>query len=479
MEDTDRERCSIHSEYHIIGSLKALGITFDNTDLSIGSYPSQYNNAVNNLYTSYIMKLVEDGHAYYAFDTKDDLDSMRLLSKNAGNIATKYDYNLRKKMNNSLTLSADDTKKMIELGEYVIRFKTPDTPKYVIVKDEIRGKVNVSSAELDDKVLFRVSKKFSNMDGMPTYHLANIVDDHIAGVTHVIRGEEWLPSAPTHSLIYDAFGWERPIYAHLPLILRPDGKGKLSKRDGAKFGCPVYVMSYADVNTMDLYEGLLGAGFIPEGIINFLVLLGWNPGGNKEFMSIQDIIENFDLKRVNKSGARFDYDKAKWLNGKHMESNLEDMTDIVCMSEVNNFAFKMSDDYKPYARKACDSILQGCKTTREMLSKVEIYYRAHRSFDTKSIERLKIDFNDLSRILFEKMLTLSKESYVDHDILSKDFENLCIDTGHDIKIGRSLIRMVVTGRYTGPKLFDMLCILGKNAVDHRIKMSLSLLEPIL
>jgi glutamyl-tRNA synthetase len=478
LEDTDRDRCSLNSEYHIIGSLRAVGIKFDNTTLQgiESGYPTQYRNAKSNLYTPYINKLVEEGKAYYAFDTKEDLDRMREAAKASGTVAQKYDYLLRMRMKNSLTLSAEETSKMLSLGEYVIRFKTPERPIYVTVKDEIRGKVNVSTAELDDKVLFRVSKNFADMDGMPTYHLANIVDDHIAGVTHVIRGEEWLPSVPLHALIHDAFGWERPVYAHLPLILRPDGKGKLSKRDGAKFGFPVYVMSYSDDSAMDVYDGLLDVGFTPSGIVNFLALLGWNPGGNREYMTMEDMIANFDLKRVNKAGARFDYDKAKWLNGKHMEANLEEMTNVVCMSKVNKFAFLQKDNYQIYAKAACESILQGCKTTEEMLSKVEIYYRSHRNFDPKSLERIKAEYTDVSRGLFEKMMEFDASLYGDHEKLSLAFEELSLNMGHDLKSARGLLRIVVTGRYTGPKLFEMLCILGKAATDHRLKTSLTLLE---
>lgn len=477
LEDTDRDRCSKESEYHILGSLKAVGIIFDDADVrSGGTYVSQYNNAQGNLYTPYIKQLLDEGKAYYAFDTKDELEEMRRLAKDSGNISPKYDYLMRKRMKNSLTLSKEVVEEMLKMGEYVVRFKTPDSPTYVVVKDEIRGKISVSTAELDDKVLFRVSKNFATMDGMPTYHLANIVDDHIAGVTHVIRGEEWLPSLPFHALVYDSFGWNRPTYAHLPLILRPDGRGKLSKRDGAKFGFPVYVMKYADPNAMDVYEGLLDIGFTPSGIINFLALLGWNPGGNREFMTMADMIEHFDLKRVNKAGARFDFDKAKHINGKHMEANIDKMVDVICMSEVNTYAFLQKDNYVPYAKSACETILQGCKTTLEMLRKVEIYYRAHRDFDDKSKERLKTDFTDLSKNLFEKMTELSATSYTDYTVLEADFEKLCMNLGHDLKTGRGLIRIMVTGRYTGPKLFEMLCILGKTAVDHRLKISLALLE---
>src|SRR5688572_19828613 len=267
------------------------------------------------MYMEYAMKLVNDGHAYYAFDTAEELDAMRERLKAAKVATPQYNSITRNTMKNSLTLPEDEVKQRLESGvPYVIRLKVPRKEE-IRLKDLIRGWVMVHSSSIDDKVLMK-------SDGMPTYHLANIVDDHLMGITHVIRGEEWLPSAPLHVLLYRYFGWEdtMPEFAHLPLLLKPDGNGKLSKRDGDKFGFPVFPLQWTDPFTNETSMGYRESGYLPDAFVNFLAFLGWNPGTQQEIFSMQELIEAFSVERIGKSGTKFDQAKVKWYNEQYLRA---------------------------------------------------------------------------------------------------------------------------------------------------------------
>ncbi|MFN3876165.1 MAG: glutamate--tRNA ligase, partial [Flavobacteriales bacterium] len=311
IEDTDQTRYVPGAEDYIRESLEWCGLIPDESPWAGGPYGPYRQSERKAIYKQYADELIAKDKAYYAFDTPEELDAMRARLQAAGAAAPAYNAVTREHMKNSLTLSADEVQERLGRGEpYVVRLKVP-RQREVRFEDLIRGWVVVHSSNIDDKVLFK-------SDGMPTYHLANIVDDHLMRITHVIRGEEWLPSAPLHVLIYEAFGWERPAFAHLPLILRPDGNGKLSKRDGDRLGFPVFALDWVDPASGEKSSGYREKGYFPEAFINMLALLGWNPGGDLELMSLEQMVEHFDLKRVHKSGARFDPEKTKWFNQQYL-----------------------------------------------------------------------------------------------------------------------------------------------------------------
>lgn len=309
IEDTDSNRYVPGAEEYIVESFRWLGIEFDE-GVSFGGDKGPYRQSERrDIYKVYVKQLLDAGKAYIAFDTPEELDAKRAEVENF-----QYDARTRGMMRNSLTLPAEEVKRLIDSGvQYVVRFKI-EPGEDVHVDDIIRGDVKINSSILDDKVLYK------SADELPTYHLANIVDDHLMEITHVIRGEEWLPSAPLHVLLYRAFGWEdtMPRFAHLPLLLKPDGKGKLSKRDGDRLGFPVFPLEWHDPKSGDVSSGYRESGYLPEAVINFLALLGWNPGTDQELLSMQELIEQFDLSKCSKSGAKFDYVKGQWFNREYL-----------------------------------------------------------------------------------------------------------------------------------------------------------------
>lgn len=309
IEDTDSNRYVPGAEEYIIESFRWLGIEFDE-GVSFGGDKGPYRQSERrDIYKVYVKQLLDAGKAYIAFDTPEELDAKRAEVENF-----QYDARTRGMMRNSLTLPAEEVQHLIDSGvQYVVRFKI-EPGEDVHVDDIIRGDVKINSSILDDKVLYK------SADELPTYHLANIVDDHLMEITHVIRGEEWLPSAPLHVLLYRAFGWEdtMPRFAHLPLLLKPDGKGKLSKRDGDRLGFPVFPLEWHDPKSGDVSSGYRESGYLPEAVINFLALLGWNPGTDQELLSMQELIEQFDLSKCSKSGAKFDYVKGQWFNREYL-----------------------------------------------------------------------------------------------------------------------------------------------------------------
>ena len=316
IEDTDSQRFVPGAEDYIIEALTWLGIKFDEGVSFGGNYGPYRQSERREIYKKYVDQLLNDGHAYIAFDTPAELEEKR---KEIANF--QYDASTRSQMRNSLTLSPEEVQSLIESGhQYVVRAKI-EPNEDIHVNDLIRGEVVINSSILDDKVLYK------SADQLPTYHLANIVDDHLMEVTHVIRGEEWLPSAPLHVLLYRFFGWEdtMPSFAHLSLLLKPEGNGKLSKRDGDRLGFPVFPLEWHDPKTGDVSSGYRESGYFPEAVVNFLALLGWNPGNDQEVMSMDDLIRLFDLSRCSKSGAKFDYEKGRWFNHHYLleKSNTE------------------------------------------------------------------------------------------------------------------------------------------------------------
>lgn len=311
IEDTDSNRFVPGAEDYIIESFKWLGIEFDEGVSFGGNYGPYRQSERRDIYRKYVRQLLDAGKAYIAFDTPEELNAKREAVQNF-----QYDARTRMGMRNSLVLGAEETQRLIDAGEqYVVRFKV-EPGEEVHVQDIIRGDVKIMSDILDDKVLYK------SADDLPTYHLANIVDDHLMEISHVIRGEEWLPSAPLHVLLYRAFGWAdtMPAFAHLPLLLKPDGKGKLSKRDGDRLGFPVFPLEWHDPKSGEVSSGYRESGYLPQAVINFLALLGWNPGTDQEILSMQELVEQFDLSKCSKSGAKFDYVKGQWFNREYILS---------------------------------------------------------------------------------------------------------------------------------------------------------------
>lgn len=352
IEDTDQERLVQGAENYIISALKWCGIE-PNEGIGFGEGPHapyrQSERKSEGIYVQYARQLIDSGHAYYAFDTPQELDEMRKRLEAAKAKSTSYNAISRQNMKNSLTLSEDEVKRRIENGDpYVVRIKIPRNEE-VRLKDIIRGWVVVNSNELDDKVLFK-------SDGMPTYHLANIVDDYMMRVTHVIRGEEWLPSAPLHVLLYRYLGWEEvmPEFAHLPLLLRPDGNGKLSKRDGDRLGFPVFPLSGSlpdpKTGALETFTGYRENGYFPEAFVNMLALLGWHPSGNEEILSIEEMIKEFSLERVSKSGAKFDPEKTKWFNQQYLRKRTPEQLAEAWMPELTEKGF---GNDKTYVAQVC------------------------------------------------------------------------------------------------------------------------------
>jgi len=337
IEDTDQTRFVEGAEDYIVRSFDWCGIKFDEGVHVGGDFGPYKQSERSDIYRKYIQILLDKGMAYYAFDTPEELDALRKKHEEEKTTFI-YDSKSRMQLRNSLSLTKEESEELIQNGTaYVIRFKIPED-QYVFFNDMIRGDVKVHSSSLDDKVLFK-------SDGLPTYHLANIVDDHLMEISHVIRGEEWLPSAPLHILLYEAFGWEKPLFAHLPVILKPVGKGKLSKRDGDKLGFPVFPLAWTDPKSGETSTGYREEGYLPEAFINMLALLGWNPGTEQEIFSMEQLIESFDIHRVVKSGAKFNPDKAKWFNQQFIRLKSENELAIECSKLLKAKGIDASLDY--------------------------------------------------------------------------------------------------------------------------------------
>jgi glutamyl-tRNA synthetase len=462
VEDTDQTRFVPGAEQYIIDSLKWLGINADE-GIGFGDGPhAPYRQSERKpMYRQYAMQLIEAGHAYYAFDTPEDLDAMRERLK-ASNVDAKYDAITRSAMKNSLTLSEDEVKSRIENGEaYVIRFKLPRKEE-VKFHDEIRGWVNVNTSQMDDKVLYK-------SDGMPTYHLANVVDDYLMQTSHVIRGEEWLPSAPLHVLLYRTLGWEdvMPKFAHLPLLLKPEGNGKLSKRDGDRLGFPVFPLQWTDPNTGEISSGYRESGYMPEAVLNLLALLGWNPGNNIEIMSLKEMIELFSLERVSKHGAKFDQNKAKWFNQQYVRHTDNAVLAAELKKEVVAHNLDFSD---AYITRTCELIKEKISFVKELWSFGEYFFIAPTVYDAGVIEKR---WNEKSPLVLQDMVQLLRplEEYNAANIEAAYNEALT-KNGVANKDFMQLLRVCLSGVAGGPPIFEMAELFGKQETIARLQRAL-------
>ena len=447
VEDTDLKRKVEGSQKFIEDSLEWAGIECDESPKNPGKYGPYNQSERKEIYSKYVDVLIEKGAAYYAFDTKEKLDFHRKNHEEKGKTFI-YNAHNRLKLKNSLTLSKEETKELIKEGEYVVRFKTPEE-EVITFTDAIRGDISVSTRDIDDKILFK-------SDGMPTYHLANVVDDHLMEISHVVRGEEWLPSLALHVLLYKAFEWKMPVFAHLPLILKPSGKGKLSKRDGAKFGFPVYPLNWEEDGVV--YKGFKEEGYLPDGLNNYMVFLGWNNDEEDEIYSASDLIEKFDLSGINKSGSKFNLDKLNWINSQHIQTkNNNELVDYV------------SNDFNVDSLLA-DKILTLIKPRLEKLSGLKdgfLYLIENPSIDGALIDK----FSNETSI---KLLTIAAECIRKASFNSsseiKDFLFGEMKS-KELKAGKvmPIIRAGLVGKLEGPDLFDLMIFLEKNVVLSRLE----------
>jgi glutamyl-tRNA synthetase len=459
IEDTDQTRFVEGAEEYIIESLKWCGIE-PNEGVGFGDgkhAPYRQSERKNlGIYKTYANKLIASGFAYYAFDTTEELEEMRKRLEAAKVVAPQYNAVSRLNMRNSLTLSEDDVKKLLEQGEkYVIRLKVPRNEE-IRFNDIIRGWVTVNSAQVDDKVLLK-------SDGMPTYHLAHIVDDIEMEITHAVRGEEWLPSAPAHILIYRYLGLEdqMPKLAHLPLILNPDGNGKISKRE-ARF--PVFPLSWQDPREATPYIGYKESGYYPEAFINILALLGWNPGNNEELFSVDQLAELFSFERVHKSGAKFDPEKAKWFNQQYLRAKSDHELSQVFKPILKEKGYEKDD---AFMIDFCKLVKEKVQFVHEFWDHGKYIFEAPTSYDQKIMTK---KWNDTSVNLFNSVLITfnSVDTWTSQNI-HEAFEDLLKTTG---KIDMQLLRVLITGVAGGPQLFDMLALIGKNEVIKRLELAL-------
>ena len=466
IEDTDQSRFVKGAENYIIESLNWCGIKFDESIVNKGDYGPYRQSDRKEIYREYAEKLIEEGNAYYAFDTSEELDEMRSRMKKAGVPSPQYNSITRSSMKNSISLSEDEVKNRLNNDEkYVIRIKMPRNEE-VKIHDVIRGWVVVNTNNMDDKVIFK-------SDGMPTYHLANVVDDYLMKISHVIRGEEWLPSAPLHVLLYKFLGWgkEMPKFAHLPLILKPDGNGKLSKRDGDRLGFPVFPINWTNPDNGDVSLGYKEQGYITEAFINMLSFLGWNPGTTQEIFSMNELIQSFSLERVGKAGAKFDFDKTKWFNQQYLRAkNKEDLAnELQIILKENNI---MIDD--EFVASVCNQLKERATFVKDMWLEGAYYFAAPTTYDEKTIRKKWKE--DTPGFLSELQIRLEKISDFSSKNIEIEFKKYLED--NDLGMGRLLpaFRLALTGLGMGPSLFDIASLLGKTETIMRMGVALNTIK---
>lgn len=469
IEDTDKNRFVPGAEEYIKESLDWLSITPDESPMKGGPYGPYRQSERKADYMQYALDLVEKGHAYYAFDTAEELEAMRERLTAARVVQPQYNSITRTQMKNSLTLSKEEVKARLESGEpYVIRVKIPRKEE-VRLNDMIRGWVMVHSSTLDDKVLMK-------SDGMPTYHLANIVDDHLMKITHVIRGEEWLPSAPLHVLLYRFFGWEitMPEFAHLPLLLKPNGNGKLSKRDGDKLGFPVFPIHWENKTTGETASGFREAGYLPDAFLNFLAFLGWNPGDEREIFSLEELIDTFSIERIGKSGTKFDIEKAKWYNEQYLRSS----SDWELSKYIISDAAKEGIEVGQKLAEQAAGLTKGRATfPADLWEESRFLIEPLSSFDEEIASKRWND--DAIRVLNHYASSL--ESFTGELTIEKAKEMLNLAAeAEEVKLGKVMqaVRLSVTGSGKGPDLMEVFVILGAEGVAKRIRFALSTLKKI-
>ncbi len=462
IEDTDSNRFVLGAEEYILDSFKWLGITFDE-GVTFGGDKGPYRQSERrDIYKKYVQQLLDNGKAYIAFDTPEELEAKRGEIQNF-----QYDAHTRNQMRNSLTLTKEEVNKLIADGnQYVVRFKI-EPGEEVLVNDLIRGEVRIKTDILDDKVLYK------SADELPTYHLANIVDDHLMEVSHVIRGEEWLPSAPLHVLLYRAFGWEdtMPQFAHLPLLLKPEGKGKLSKRDGDRLGFPVFPLEWHDPKTGEVSSGYRESGYFPEAVINFLALLGWNPGTEQEVFSLDELVKAFDISRCSKAGAKFDYKKGIWFNHEYiLQKSAEEVAELFAPVVANNGAEATMEQVVKVTAMMKDRV----NFISELWPLCSFFFFAPQQYDEKTVKKRWKE--DSAKVMAELADVL--EGIEDFSVEGQEPIVMQWVKDKEYKLGdvMNAFRLCLVGEGKGPGMFDISAYLGKQECIKRIKKAIEVLK---
>ncbi|MBX9853304.1 MAG: glutamate--tRNA ligase [Cytophagaceae bacterium] len=466
IEDTDQNRFVPGAEEYILESLAWVGIQIDEGPQQGGPYGPYKQSERKQSYKQFALKLVEEGNAYYAFDTPEELEQMRERLSAAKVVSPQYNAITRATMKNSLTLPEDEVKARLASGEpYVIRLKVPRKEE-VRLNDLVRGWVMWHSSQIDDKVLMK-------SDGMPTYHLANVVDDHEMKITHVIRGEEWLPSAPVHVLLYKFLGWENemPQFAHLPLLLKPDGNGKLSKRDAEKHGFSIFPLQWKDPLTGETASGFREDGYLPDALVNFLVFLGWNPGTQQEIFSMEELIKAFSIERIGKSGTKFDINKAKWFNQQYLKTKTDKELSQYLLNDLKNKNISCNPER---AERICAVMKERVTFPGDFWNEGKYFFEEPVAYDegivsskwTNEAVLIISEFKDA--IKEQKNIGAEQAKITLNEILEKN----------QVKIGKVLqaLRLAVTGTGAGPDLMQIIEILGKDETVRRIDKALAILN---
>lgn len=463
IEDTDQTRYVKGAEDYIIEALKWSGLTIDE-GVGVGGEYGPYRQSERKeagIYKKYVDQLLASGHAYYAFDTPEELEEMRENLKKAGVAAPQYNINTRNSMKNSLSLSAEEVQKRLDNNEpYVVRIKIPRNEE-VKFKDLIRGWVVVSTSNLDDKVLYK-------SDGMPTYHMANIVDDYLMKITHVIRGEEWLPSGPLHVLLYQYLGWEElmPQFAHLPLILKPDGNGKLSKRDGDRLGFPVFPIQWTSPEG-EISSGYRESGYFPDAFINMLALLGWNPGTTQEIFSMEELIHAFSLEKVGKSGSKFDPEKTRWFNAQYLRSKSNEELAAFVKPLVAEKGFAMPSD--SFLTQYCGLMKERAVFINDLLAE-DYLFVAPTNYDEQTVNK---KWKAETPAIIKELRSVL-ENIVDFNAANIEvaFKSFIEEKGLGFGAVLPNFRVLVTGMGMGPSMFEICALLGKEETLRRMDVGL-------
>ena len=454
IEDTDQNRKVDQAEAYITEALSWCGLEPDESPSKPGSFGPYRQSERKQVYQKYIQELIEKGKAYYAFDTPEELSKIREVYE-LEKKTFKYGIDTRMSLKNSLSLSSGETEEALNTLPYVVRLKI-DSGKNIKVKDGVRGYIEVKSEEIDDKILMKA-------DGMPTYHFANVVDDHLMEITHVIRGEEWLPSLALHQLLYTALGWEAPEFAHLPLILKPTGKGKLSKRDGDKLGFPVFPLNWTDPSNNSISKGYKESGYFAEAVINFLAFLGWNPGTEQEVFSLSELVESFDLKNVNKAGARFDPDKTKWFNHQYMQkAELKDLT-----SSFISATPELASIDPGYVELVVNLIKERATFPSDFWGLSHYFFKAPENFAEAALRKAwKEHSKDLMLQLIAALETADDSSVETLQTAVKGWI-----TQNEIGFGKIMmpLRVALVGALEGVDVFDIIYLIGKSETIKRIQ----------
>ena len=463
IEDTDQTRYVANAEKYIIDSLEWCNIPFDEGPGKNEKFGPYRQSERKVLYKQYADQLIANGNAYYAFDTAEELDTQRKNYESDGKTFI-YNWHNRTQLNNSLSLSSDEVLSKINAGDkYVIRFKSPQD-ETLIMNDEIRGTIKIDTNVLDDKVLFK-------SDGMPTYHLANIVDDHLMEISHVIRGEEWLPSMALHILLYRAFDWNAPKFAHLPLILKPVGKGKLSKRDGDKLGFPVFPLEYTNEQTNDVSRGYKEDGYFADAFINMLALLGWNPGTEQEIFSLKELVNAFDFSRVSKSGAKFSPEKTQWFNQQYMQTKSnEELSELF----INILDEKSISTDKAFVTKIVGLVKERATFVADFWELSNFFFQNPSEYDAKATKK---QWKETTPELMQELISVIS-NIEDFSIENSQTEIKGWITSKEIGFGKVMqpLRLSLVGKLAGPDLFEIMTTIGKETTVLRIQNAIDKLS---